>query len=113
MAHSELLDIMSLEDDMGVGSGAQFRYDKRVFYKAFEHLVMLGLVRPVGHHAQTKFLSRTSILASRDASPSDCLIGEQAVRLVIPRHQVREIIREMAGAAKLPSVLLQWANKWI
>ena len=113
MVHSEFLDMMSLEEDSGASSGMQYRYDKRVFYKAFEHLVMLGLVRPVGQHAQSRFLSRASILASRDASPSDCIVGDQAVRLVIPRRHAKEIIRDMASAARLPGILLQWANKWI
>jgi hypothetical protein len=113
MAHGEFLDMMSLEEDSGAASGMQYRYDKRVFYKAFEHLVMLGLVRPVGQHAQTRFLSRASILASRDASPSDCIVGDQAVRLVIPRRQAKDIIRDMAGTARLPAMLSQWANKWI
>ena len=113
MAHGELLSLFSLEDDFGAASGMQYRYEKTVFYKAFEHLVMLGVVQPVGHHVGHRFLSRSSLLASRDASPSDCIIGDLALRVVLPRRQVQELIRTVDEEKDIPTIVSRWAAKWL
>ena len=42
MAHTEFRNMMSLEDDLGAASGMQYRYDKRVFYKAFDLFYFFG-----------------------------------------------------------------------
>ena len=113
MAHSELMSLFSLEDDFGAASGMQYRYDKKVFYKAFEHLIMLGVVQPVGQHVSHRFLSSSSLLASRDAQPSDCILGEQALRVVLPRRQVQELIREIDREKTIPTIVTRWTGKWL
>ena len=113
MAYGELLSLFSLEDDFGAASGMQYRYDKKVFYKAFEHLVMLGVVQPVGQHVAHRFLSRSSLLASRDAQPSDCIVGDQALRVVLPRRQVQELIREIDRKKTIPTIVTRFAGKWL
>ena len=113
MAYGELQSLWSLEDDIGAASGMQYRYDKKVFYKAFEHMVMLGVVQPVGQHVEHRFLSRASLLASRDAQPSDCIVGDQALRVVLPRRQVQELIRAIDEEKDIPTIVTRWATKWL
>ena len=113
MAHGELQSLFSLEDDIGAASGMQYRYDKKIFYKGFEHLVMLGVVQPVGQHVEHRFLSRSSLLASKDAQPSDCIVGDQALRVVLPRRQVQELIREIDQEQEIPTIVTRWAAKWL
>jgi Cdc6-like AAA superfamily ATPase len=113
MAHGELQSLFSLENDIGAASGMQYRYDKKIFYKALEHLVMLGIVQPVGQHIENRFLSQSSLLASRDAQPSDCIIGDQALRVVLPRRQIQELIREIDEEKNIPTIVKGWAAKWL
>ena len=113
MAHGELQSLFSLENDIGAASGMQYRYDKKIFYKALEHLVMLGIVQPVGQHIENRFLSQSSLLASRDAQPSDCIIGDQALRVVLPRRQSQELIREIDEEKNIPTIVKGWAAKWL
>ena len=84
-----------------------------MFYKAFEHLIMLGVVQPVGQHVSHRFLSSSSLLASRDAQPSDCILGEQALRVVLPRRQVQELIREIDRENTIPTIVTRWTGKWL
>jgi origin recognition complex subunit 4 len=104
----EYTKLLRLEDEGGSVGISTYTYSKPIMFKAFEHLLAIGLCKPVGAGSANVF---HGVMAANSSTSRQYDLHFQAVRLLVDLKHLRTLFRK--SAQHLPTLVKSWSQKWL
>ena len=108
MCYDEYTKLLRLEDEGGSVGISTYKFSKPIMFKAFEHLLAIGLCKSVGVGSTGVF---HGVLASNSSSARQYDLRYQGVRLLFGMQHLKELFR--GRREDLPTLVKTWTQKWI